>query len=70
MVTKQGRWILNKEQCKKCRICASFCPAGSLLIDEDGFPMQSEEVKCNQCELCESWCPDFAIEVGDNNGAK
>ena len=70
MIVKQGMWIINKQRCKKCRICANFYSAGSLLINHDGFPIQSEEVKCRQCGLCERWCPDFAIEVGDINGAK
>jgi NAD-dependent dihydropyrimidine dehydrogenase PreA subunit len=64
LVVEQGSWTLNKIRCKKCGICAGFCPAGSLMIDEDGFPGQSLEVKCRQCGLCERWCPDFAIVVG------
>lgn len=70
MNDKQGSWTLKKDRCKNCNICISFCPAGSLLIDEDGFPRQSEEIKCRQCGLCERWCPDFAIEVGGVFGAK
>ncbi|MCJ7806897.1 MAG: hypothetical protein MUP57_05060 [Clostridia bacterium] len=70
MNDKQGSWTLKKDRCKNCSICISFCPAGSLLIDEDGFPRQSEEIKCRQCGLCERWCPDFAIEVGGVFGAR
>lgn len=70
MIEKEGSWILNRDRCKNCGICASFCPAGSLLIDEDGYPQQSEDVKCRQCGLCERWCPDFAIGVGGTVDAK
>ncbi len=70
MSTKQDNWMLKEERCKNCSICVSFCPAGSIFMDEDGFPRQSEEVKCRECGLCERWCPDFAIKVGGGIGAK
>jgi len=53
--------IVNKEWCKKCRICIDLCPNNALISDEEGYPKY--EKLCTRCKLCELRCPDFAIEV-------
>jgi len=55
--------IVNKEWCKKCRICIDLCPNNALISDQEGYPEVKDETKCTKCKLCELRCPDFAIEI-------
>ncbi|GAI99810.1 unnamed protein product [marine sediment metagenome] len=55
--------IVNKEWCKKCRICIDLCPNNALISNEEGYPRLIDENLCTKCKLCELRCPDFAIEV-------
>ena len=62
--------IVNKDWCKGCGICVSFCPKKVLELDsgEKAEVVRSEDCIC--CMLCELRCPDLAIEVlidQDNN---
>lgn len=47
--------------CKKCGICVSFCPTGTLGRKADGTPFVKNPEKCIHCETCDRLCPDFAI---------
>jgi len=47
--------------CKRCGICASFCPTGALGRRPDGSPYVPHPEKCVHCEMCDRLCPDFAI---------
>ncbi len=54
---------INKDLCKKCKICVHFCPKKVFRIDQDGYPLISHLEKCTGCRLCFLHCPDFALEV-------
>jgi 2-oxoglutarate ferredoxin oxidoreductase subunit delta len=54
---------IYKSWCKRCGICAAFCPTGVLAQDETGMPYVKEAEKCTGCQLCQLRCPDFAINV-------
>ena len=56
-ITINGKW------CKKCTICASFCPKKVFDVDEDGGPVVARPEDCIACRLCELRCPDFAVKV-------
>ena len=56
---------VNKERCKKCENCISFCPQNVLSKDENNFPLVEKADDCTRCRLCEMRCPDFAIKVED-----
>ena len=49
--------------CKRCGLCAAFCPQEVLAQDHDGSPYVANAEACNACLLCEIRCPDFAIKV-------
>ncbi len=49
--------------CKKCGICAAFCPTKALEIGPAGNPVWKHPDLCIGCRMCELRCPDFAIEV-------
>jgi 2-oxoglutarate ferredoxin oxidoreductase subunit delta len=64
MAKKEKHHIeVYKSWCKKCGICAAFCPAGVLAQDDSGTPYPKEPDKCTGCQLCALRCPDFAINV-------
>jgi len=48
--------------CKRCGICAAFCPEDVLEMVENK-PRVVRPEKCTGCGLCEIRCPDFAISV-------
>ena len=49
--------------CKRCGICAAFCPGEVLAQDESGMVYVKDPDRCTSCQLCELRCPDFAIHV-------
>ena len=60
---------IEKDRCKACELCVSFCNKECLAIGEDmnsaGYFavefVNAEE--CTGCGLCAEMCPDMAIEV-------
>ena len=58
---------INREYCKKCRICITFCPK-SVFDKESERPEVVRPEDCIGCKMCEMRCPDFAITVtkGEN----
>ena len=54
---------IYRSWCKKCGICAAFCPLKVVKMDEEGAPTVTDPEKCKGCRLCELRCPDFAIRV-------
>ncbi|MBM3200297.1 4Fe-4S dicluster domain-containing protein [Candidatus Woesearchaeota archaeon] len=53
---------VNKERCKLCGICISFCPIK--ILDVKGKEIiQKPGSKCSKCRMCENYCPEMAIEV-------
>lgn len=51
--------------CKRCGICAAFCPKGVFERDAEGRPVAAHPERCIGCRQCEQRCPDFAIQVRD-----
>jgi len=58
--------------CKRCGICAEFCPKNVLEIDQFGAPEPVRSESCIGCAQCVLHCPDFAITVSadDSDGQK
>ena len=49
--------------CKGCGICAAFCPAKVMELNDQGKAVVVREEDCINCGFCELHCPDFAIMV-------
>ncbi|RKY31510.1 MAG: 2-oxoacid:acceptor oxidoreductase [Candidatus Omnitrophota bacterium] len=60
---------INRDKCKGCLICISFCPKGIIVLDENlnrkGIkPVKvKENEECLGCAMCAVMCPDCCIEV-------
>jgi 2-oxoglutarate ferredoxin oxidoreductase subunit delta len=54
---------LYRAWCKRCGICAEFCPTHALVNDEYSNPVVLDEDKCVGCMQCMHRCPDFCVEV-------
>ncbi len=64
-----ARVVVQKDRCKACGFCVSFCPKHVLAMSGD-FNIRGvhcvcvvEEDKCTGCAICGIVCPDVAIEV-------
>ncbi len=68
----KGMIQINREKCKGCQLCVSFCPKGRIAVskglNEKGYypaeftPAEGKE-GCTGCTTCAIVCPDLAIEV-------
>lgn len=75
MVSKEKRGYIkvDKELCKGCYLCMTFCPrerivVSSTLNQKGYYPVEfvdSDDPKerCTACATCATVCPDVAIEV-------
>jgi 2-oxoglutarate ferredoxin oxidoreductase subunit delta len=60
---KRFKVAINPKWCKKCGICAAFCPTSVYTFKTGAVPAVTAEDKCIGCQLCVQRCPDFAITV-------
>lgn len=65
----KGTIEINRELCKGCEICMSFCPKGLIsrsdkLNAAGYFPATfNKDGECTGCAICALVCADVAIEV-------
>ena len=71
--TVKGFITINRELCKGCQLCISFCPQKMIAVSDKlnqkgyypaEFHDEGHEGKhCIACVTCATVCPDVAIEV-------
>ncbi|MCX5697954.1 MAG: 4Fe-4S dicluster domain-containing protein [Candidatus Omnitrophica bacterium] len=60
---------IDREKCKGCLLCISFCPKGAIVPDtklnRKGIkPVRfKKDTACIACAMCAVICPDCCIEV-------
>ncbi len=60
---------INKDKCKGCLLCISFCPKGAIkkskAINKLGvnFVEFQDNDACLGCMMCALICPDCCIEI-------
>ena len=69
MAKKQYKVVFNRDRCKGCELCASFCPKKIIEMDTQvnakGYcPAKiTRQEECIGCQSCATVCPDCAIEI-------
>jgi 2-oxoglutarate ferredoxin oxidoreductase subunit delta len=62
-VKAKAEIVINRDFCKGCGICVSFCPKKVLELDEHEKAVARRPENCSACRVCELRCPDLAIEM-------
>lgn len=67
---RMSRIVIEKELCKGCEYCVTYCPKQLIHIgtafNSMGFKYavpEDKEGQCTACRICALMCPDAAIEV-------
>lgn len=66
-VARTGSWIpwfpvIDRERCRNCRQCLSFCLFGVYVLDKDGHVEVRNPQNCKtNCPACARICPEVAI---------
>jgi len=63
-VHPEGKVVFFDQWCKRCGICAAFCPTKAIEEDEEGMPYLAHPDQCTLCGLCWMRCPELAIIRG------
>ena len=68
-MAKRFKVVFDRERCKGCELCRSFCPKQIIEMDTQvnakGYcpaKMANQEA-CVGCQSCALVCPDNAIEI-------
>ena len=54
--------VVDRKRCKRCGVCASHCPVGSLTFVKEEIP-QIDKSRCIKCYCCQEFCPHDAIRL-------
>jgi len=65
--TKTGGWrtfkpVFDEKKCKRCGICAKFCPEGIIEISQEEGAKADYDY-CKGCGICAEECPFQAIRM-------
>ncbi|MCX5909477.1 MAG: 4Fe-4S binding protein [Deltaproteobacteria bacterium] len=60
---------IQEKWCKRCGICAEFCPGKVFSFAAGQAPVVAHLEACTVCRLCEMRCPDYAISVEEVSGS-
>ena len=68
-MAKRFKVVFDRERCKGCELCASFCPKQIIEMDAQvnakGYcpACMTRQELCVGCASCALVCPDGAIEI-------
>ncbi|NVN93274.1 MAG: 2-oxoacid:acceptor oxidoreductase family protein [Desulfuromonadales bacterium] len=56
------RPVLDRALCKRCSLCAIYCPENAITLNREGFP-DIDYQHCKGCLLCVEQCPAHALRA-------
>ncbi len=56
----KSKLVLDKDKCKKCKLCVDGCPTGAMTMEE--YPAINDDI-CIRCLCCQELCPESAWQV-------
>jgi len=56
------KYKIDPEKCKRCGLCAKYCPAGSIFGDKN-TPFEIDTLSCIKCNTCYEKCKFNAITI-------
>ena len=68
-MAKKFQVVIDRERCKGCELCRSFCPKQLIEMDTQvnakGYcpAKMTRNEECGGCTSCALVCPDCAIEI-------
>ena len=68
-MAKRFQVVIDRERCKGCELCRSFCPKQLIEMDTQvnakGYcpAKMTRQEECVGCASCALVCPDCAIEI-------
>ncbi len=68
-MAKRFQVVIDRERCKGCELCRSFCPKQLIEMDTQvnakGYcpAKMTRQEECVGCTSCALVCPDCAIEI-------
>lgn len=71
-MVKSGLWrtvrpVIDRDLCRRCRLCGAYCPDGCVAFDADGWPDIDYE-QCKGCLICLAQCPAKAVRAIPEQG--
>jgi pyruvate ferredoxin oxidoreductase gamma subunit len=71
-MVKTGLWrtvrpVIDRELCRRCRLCGAYCPDGCITFDVTGCPDIDYE-HCKGCLICMAHCPARAVRALPEQG--
>jgi len=67
---KRFKVIFNRDKCKGCELCVSFCPKKILAMDASEVNARgyhpatiTDQSQCIGCSSCALMCPDCCISI-------
>jgi pyruvate ferredoxin oxidoreductase gamma subunit len=62
--------VLDRALCKRCSLCAVYCPENAVTLDHEGLP-DIDYKHCKGCLLCVEQCPAHALRaVPEHDGPR
>lgn len=63
-----GEVLINTDECRGCRMCATFCPTGAnfkFQTKSGSVGVKHRVLQCANCRLCLDICPDKALQLSE-----